>query len=205
MVDAACPRRSLATDPPASTSVKKGGRSFSVADQLVGCLYRVMDGLAQQSILNLVPMSAHPDELWRLSDRYVEEVWSEFIGPTATILARRFGRIMEEHPGGAEVDLVALASGVGVQRSTAVKALERLHRFEIVHLSHDKSVVCVSGFAPSVRGGRVLRLTERGRLLHGRLLAASEVARSASPSGVVQPEVVRLSARRPAPARARAL
>lgn len=164
-----------------------------------------MDGLAQQSILNLVPISAHPEDRWRLSDRYVVEVWSEFIGPTATLLARRFGRIMDEHPGGAEVDLVALASGGGLQRSTRIKALERLHRFEIVHLSDDKSVVGVSGFVPSIHGGRILRLTERGRLLHDRLLAASEVARSASPSRVVQPEVVRLSVRRPAPARGRAL
>jgi hypothetical protein len=112
---------------------------------------------------------------------------------------------MEEHPGGAEVELVALASGVGVQRPTAVKALERLHRFEIVYLSYDKSVVGVSGFVPSVHGGRILRLTERGRLLHDGLLDASEIARPASPSRVVQPEVVRLSARGPARAPGRAL
>lgn len=36
------------------------------------------------SALNVVPISASPDDRWRLTDPYVEDVWSEFLGPTAT-------------------------------------------------------------------------------------------------------------------------
>jgi len=155
--------------------------------------------------LHIVPLSANADDRWRLSDRYVEEVWSEHLGPTAVLLARRFDRMIEEHPGGVDIDLADLASGVGVQRGIAVKGLERLNRFEVVHFSPEQSVVGVSGFAPSVQGARVLRLSERGRLLHDRLVAASEIARPVSPARAVQAAVGRLSERRPVPVRGLAL
>jgi len=164
-----------------------------------------MDETPNPTILHVVPLSAQADDRWRLSDRYVEEVWSEHLGPTATLLARRLGRMIEEHPGGVDIDLADLAAGVGVQRGIAVKALERLNRFEVVHLSAEQSVVGVSGFAPSVHGARVLRLSERGRLVHDRLVAASEVARPAPSVRAVQAAVGRLSDRRPAPVRGLAL
>ena len=164
-----------------------------------------MEDAPDPTTLHVVPISAQAGGRWRLSDRYVEEVWSEFIGPTATLLARRFGRMMEECPGGAEVDLGDLASGVGVQRGIAVKALERLNRFEIVHFSPEQSVVGVSGFAPSVHGGRVRRLSEPGRLVHDRLVAASDIARPAPPARAVQAAAGRLSGSRPVPVRGIAL
>lgn len=85
-----------------------------------------MDHESDPIILHVVPLSASAEDRWRLSDRYLEEVWSEHLGPTATVLARRFGRMIEEHPGGVDIDLADLAAGVGVQRGIAVKALERL-------------------------------------------------------------------------------
>jgi hypothetical protein len=156
-----------------------------------------MDHEPDPTILHVVPLSASADDRWRLSDRYVEEVWSEHLGPTATLLARRLGRMMEEHPGGVDLDLGDLASSVGVQPGIARKALERLNRFEVVYFSPEQSVVGVSGFAPSVQGGRLLRLSERGRIVHDRLVAASEVARPSPPARAVQAAVGRLSERRP--------
>ena len=164
-----------------------------------------MDETLNSTTLYVVSISAQADDRWRLGDRYVEEVWSEHLGPTATLLARRFGRMIEEHPGGVAVDLADLASGVGVQRGIVLKALERLNRFEVVHFSAEQSVVGVSGFAPSVRGGRLFRLSERGRLVHERLVAASEVARPVRPARAVQAAVGRLSERRSVPVRGLAL
>lgn len=156
-----------------------------------------MEDAPVPTTLHVVPLSASADDRWRLSDRYVEEVWSEHLGPTATLLARRLGRMIEEHPGGVDIELADLASGAGVQGGIARKALERLNRFEVVHFSPEQSVVGVSGFAPSVQGARVLRLSERGRLIHDRLVAESEVAWPERPARAVQAAVGRLSERRP--------
>ncbi|WP_395154152.1 hypothetical protein [Ilumatobacter sp.] len=164
-----------------------------------------MDHEPDPTILHIVPLSASADDRWRLSDRYIEEVWSEHLGPTATLLARRFGRMIEEHPGGVDIDLADLASGVGVQRGIARKALERLNRFEVVHFSPEQSLVGVSGFARSVKCARVLRLSERGRLVHDCLVAASEISRPVPPARAVLAAVGRLSARGPMPVRGLAL
>jgi hypothetical protein len=113
--------------------------------------------------------------------------------------------MLEEHPGGLNAKLADLASSLGVQHGIARKALERLNRFEVVHFSVEQSLVGVSGFAPSVQGGRVLRLSERGRLVHDRLVVASEIARPAPPARAVQAAVGRLSERRLVPVRGLAL
>lgn len=164
-----------------------------------------MSDMSPTKTLHVISLSAQADDRWKLSDPYVEEVWSEHLGPTATLLARRFGRIIEEHPVGVDVDLADVAAGLGVQRGIAVKALERLNRFEVVHFSAEQSVVGVSGFAPSVQGGRLLRLSERGRLVHDRLVAASEATCPVPPARAVQAAVGRLSERRVAPVRGLAL
>jgi hypothetical protein len=150
-----------------------------------------MDDAPERTTLHVVPISAHADDRWRLSGRYVEDVWSEYLGPTATLLARRFSRMMEERPGGVDIDLGDLgdlgdlAASVGVQRGIAVKALERLNRFEVVYFSADQSIVGMSGFVRSVQGGRVSRLSERGRVMHDRLVADQPARRPdhRTPSG----------------------
>jgi hypothetical protein len=153
------------------------------------CLYKGMHETPDPTTLHVVPISAQADDRWRLSDRYVEEVWPEHLGPTATLLARRLGRMIDEHPSGVDIDLADLAVGVGVQRGIAVKALERLNRFKVVHFAAEQSIVGVSGFAPSVQGGRLLRLSERGRRAHDRLVAVSEVARPVPPAPAVRAAV----------------
>ncbi len=125
------------------------------------------------SSLNIIPISAGADDRWRLTDPYVEEVWSEFLGPTATMLARRLGRVMESRPGGAEVDVPDLSDSLGVGRGVAIRALERLHRFEVVHSDLSRRIIGVSGYAPSVGEGRLFRLSAAGRAAHDRLTAGA--------------------------------
>ena len=164
-----------------------------------------MNNIPEQRTLHVVPLSAQADDRWRLSDPYVEQVWSEYLGPTATLLARRLGRTLEERPGGVDVDLGDLATSLGVQPSIAVKALERLNRFEVVYFAREQLIVGVSGFAPSVRGARLFRLSEAGRAVHERLVEQSEAPRAVRAVSGPQAAVSRLSVPRVAPVQRRAL
>jgi hypothetical protein len=164
-----------------------------------------MDNNSEHPTLHVVPLSAQAEDRWRLSDPYVERVWSEYLGPTATLLARRLGRMLEERPGGVDVDLGDLATSLGVQPSIAVKALERLNRFEVVYFARQQLVVGVSGFAPSVGGARLLRLSEGGRAVHERLVEESEAPRSVQAVSGALAAVSRLSVPRVAPVQRRAL
>lgn len=121
--------------------------------------------------VQVVVISAGPLDRLRLTDPYVEEVWSEFLGPTATLLARRLGRTVDEWPGGVRVDVKDLSASVGVAPGVVLRALERLHRFEVVHCDLERRVVGVSGYAPLVGDHRVNRLSERGRVAHERVTA----------------------------------
>ena len=130
-----------------------------------------MERLSSPKTLQVVAISADPTDRFRLTDSYVEEVWSEFLGPTATLLARRLGRTIQEQPGGLEVGVGDLAASVGVSPSLALKALERLHRFGVVHSDLGRGVVGVSGYAPPVGDERLFRLSEAGRVAHDRFTA----------------------------------
>ena len=121
--------------------------------------------------LHLCRISAGLNDRVRLTDPYVEEVWSEFLGPTATLLVRRLARTIEERPAGVQLDIVDVAASLGVSPSVAVRAFERLHRFGVAHADLDRRVVGVSGFAPVVGQERVFRLSEAGRVAHERFVA----------------------------------
>lgn len=131
-----------------------------------------------RSALTVVPILASPDDRWRLTDPYIEDVWSEFLGPTATLMARRLGRLLEVQPGGVELDLRDFAASLGVAPSLAVRALERLHRFEVIHSDLERGLIGVSGYAPAVGAERAHRLTEAGRVAHERLSAGAAVDRT---------------------------
>lgn len=164
-----------------------------------------MDNNSEHATLHVVPLSAQAKDRWRLTDPYIERVWSEHLGPTATLLARRLGRMLEERPGGVDVDLGDLAAGLGVQPSMTLKALDRLNRFEIVYFAPEQTIVGVSGFAPPVQGGRLLRLSEGGRAVHERLVEESEARRSVQAVSGALAAVGRLSVPRVAPVQRRAL
>lgn len=131
-----------------------------------------MDSSPHHSSLHVCRVSVSSSDRVRLTDPYVEEVWSEFLGPTATLLARRLDRAIEERPGGLQIDPSDVAASLGVSPSLVRKAVERLDRFEVVHCDVERGVVGVSGYAPLVGGGRVLRLSESGRVAHERSVAA---------------------------------
>lgn len=133
-----------------------------------------MEHAADYASLQIVAISAGAHDRFRLSDPYVEDVWSEFLGPTATLLARRLGRLVEQRPGGVEVAVGDVAASLGVAPTVATRALERLHRFEVVHCDLDRGIVGVSGYAPPVGDGRVFRLSEAGRVAHEQFTAALE-------------------------------
>lgn len=164
-----------------------------------------MDIISEHPILHVVPLSAQADDRWRLSDPYIEEVWSEHLGPTATLLARRLGRMLERRPGGVDLDLGYVATGLGVQPSIVVNALERLNRFEVVYFAREQMIVGVSGFAPSVGGSRLFRLSEAGRAVHERLVEESEAPRPVRALSGAQAAVSRLSVSRVVPVQRRAL
>lgn len=130
-----------------------------------------MEHSASPQSLQVVAISADPTDRFRLTDPYVEQVWSEFLGPTATLLARRLGRSIEVRPGGQQVEVGDLAASVGVAPGVAVKALARLNRFEVVHSDLDRGVIGVSGYAPPVGEERLFRLSEVGRTAHDRFMA----------------------------------
>ena len=138
-----------------------------------------MDDALNPSALHIGLISAPADDQRRLSNRNVEEVRSESIGSSATLLARRFARTMKPHPGRTEFDLVDLASGVGAQRWITDRAFDRLNHFEVDHFLAEWSVVGVSGSALSFQGGWVRGLSGHGRLVHDRFGGASEIARPA--------------------------
>jgi len=54
-----------------------------------------MDDISNQRTLHLMPLSAQSEDRWRLTDPYIERLWSERLGPKATLLARRLGRLSE--------------------------------------------------------------------------------------------------------------
>ena len=164
-----------------------------------------MDFISEQRTLHVVPLSANAEDRWRLSDPYVERVWSEHLGPTATLLARRLGRMLEEQQGGVDVDLGDLAGSLGVQPSIAVKALNRLNRFEVVYFAPEQMIAGVPGFAPSVSGAQLLRLSEGGRVVHELLVEESEAPRLVQGVSGARAAVSRLSVPRAAAVQRRAL
>ena len=114
----------------------------------------------------MVPIPARAADCWLLTGRYVEVVWSEFLGPTATLMARRLGDFVERHPAGGEVSVTAMGVSLGAAPSMVRASLIRLDRFGITSMSVERGVVGVSGLAPSV-GPRLLgRLSEAARREH---------------------------------------
>ncbi len=107
-----------------------------------------------------------------MTGRYVEEVWSEILGPTATMLARRLGHLADEHPAGATVSLTALAAGLSSTGPRVTLGLRRLHHHGLVRYATDHSVIAVSGLAPSVTAERLAIISAATRARHHQLDSA---------------------------------
>ena len=110
-------------------------------------------------------------ECFELTSRYVEVVWSEFLGPTTTLLARRIG--LDLAATGATTGLSANEVGrsLGVAPSRVRWALHRLAGFGIVGVSLDPAAVVTSGLAVPVPRHLVERLSDAGVAEHRHQMA----------------------------------
>jgi hypothetical protein len=54
--------------------------------------------------------------------RYVERFWLPVLGPTSTWLLRRFADELEDHPGGARLDLAQAARSLGLESNGAPRS-----------------------------------------------------------------------------------
>jgi hypothetical protein len=105
--------------------------------------------------------------MWPLTGPYVEGVWSEILGPTATLLARRLGRCVEASAT-TRVSIDEVGRSLGISGSKVVKALRQLHPHHLVHFEPERRLIGVSGFAPSVRPDDRHRLSRAGQAEHAR-------------------------------------
>src|SRR5215217_6025926 len=71
------------------------------------------------------------DELFELTSRYVEIVWSEFLGPTTTMLARRIGLILAGLDPAPDLGVTQTGNSLGVAPSKVRWSLTRLANFEL--------------------------------------------------------------------------
>lgn len=100
---------------------------------------------------------------------YVEYCWLPVLGPTATWLYRRLGSLVLMHDGGCRVDLVDLATSLGLgeglgRHSPLVRAVSRLVRFEVIRVSG--SVLLVRRALAPLSENRVRRLSASARFAH---------------------------------------
>ena len=108
-----------------------------------------VDGAAATDRYAVVPIPVRVADCWLLTGRYVEVVWSELLGPTATLLARRLGDFVERHPAGGEVSVTAMGVSLGAAPSMVRASLVRLDRFGIT------SMQCGAGRGRGLGSGAV--------------------------------------------------
>lgn len=121
--------------------------------------------------LQVVVRPAADDERWAFRSEYVEFVWSEALGPTALLLARRLGTLIERSPRGAELSVAELAHELGVGVRKIDSSLGRLARNGLVSYSREQGVVGASGFARRVGERGRSALSRRGAEIDERLAA----------------------------------
>jgi hypothetical protein len=121
--------------------------------------------------LRLDVRPAASDERWALRSEYVEQVWSKALGPTALLVARRLGGVIEESPSGAEISIPELAHDLGVGESKVESSLQRLARNALVSYSREYGVIGASGFARSVGEHNRSALSRRAVEIHDRMVA----------------------------------
>lgn len=108
----------------------------------------------------VVAVSPGIGDRWALNGRYVEMVWSELLGPTATLLARRLGDCIDLHPYGIDVSMVEMGASLGVAPSKVRSSLLRLHRFGLSTMWAGQAMIGISDLAPSVSPSLSARLSD---------------------------------------------
>ena len=98
----------------------------------------------------LTPVAQAEGQCLPLTGRYVELVWSELLGPTATLVARRIGHALDRPDRGFDLSLVDLGDSLGVAPSKVRWSLTRLAYFELVTVALDPPAVLTSGLVTAV-------------------------------------------------------
>jgi hypothetical protein len=123
------------------------------------------DRASRFEIIVVAPAS---EECFELTSRYVELVWSEFLGPTTTLLARRIGLSLATAGPATGLLLVEVGSSLGVAPSRVRWSLHRLAGFGIVGVSLAPAAVVTSGLAVPVPPHLAERLSAAGLVEHRR-------------------------------------
>lgn len=102
--------------------------------------------------------------------RYVERFWLGVLGPSTTLLLRRFADELELRPHGFVLDIEETAACLGLgmrsgRNSPFVRALGRLCQFELAQLQPG-DVLAVRTHVPSLSRRHLMRLPETARLHH---------------------------------------
>lgn len=100
---------------------------------------------------------------------YVETFWLPVLGPSTTLLLRRFADEFDGAPDGFEIDCVSLSREIGLgtkmtKRAPFVRTLERCIKFNMAQLAG--SVVHVRRRMPGLSARQVERLSPRLQALH---------------------------------------
>lgn len=110
--------------------------------------------------VTIVAMPLRDNDRWELTGHYFETEWSEVLGPTATLLARRLGRIVEG-ASPATVSLARIGGALGIAPGKVRDSLARLSRHAIVSFNEPAGVLHVSRSAPPVPPDQAQRDTDR--------------------------------------------
>lgn len=100
---------------------------------------------------------------------YVETFWLPLLGPSTTLLMRRFADEFELSERGFEIDCLALSQEIGLgtkltRRAPFVRTIERCVKFNLAELTGD--VLHVRRRIPSVSRRQVAKLSARLGVLH---------------------------------------
>jgi hypothetical protein len=117
---------------------------------------------------------AQPGEAERLPmlGRYVEVVWSELLGPTATLVARRIGHVLEGTGDCPELSLAVVGKSLGVAPGKVRWSLARLAYFELITIASKPNAVVASGMVIPVPTRLFAKLSPAGLLEHRELLTS---------------------------------
>ena len=110
-----------------------------------------------------------------LEHPYVEQVWVGILGPSATLLLRHLGRMVDDQPP-VTIPVADLAADLGLwghenPRAPAIRhAFERLIRFGLANDAEWPARVQLYSRVALVPRQRLIRLPERTQALHERLV-----------------------------------
>jgi len=133
----------------------------------------------------IVVVSPTDDESFALTSSYLERVWSEFLGPTSTLVARRIGHALVGSPAPI-LEATPTANSLGVAPSRIRWALTRLAEFELIGIATGPDVVVTSGHVVPLPTRLIDRLSPAGLEEHRRQLrpgAARQIALMSAAAG----------------------